>query len=194
MSHCTSTQVSVLQKAVHPEPATCITVLQQKFLSNKTQFIKNQQRGSLYLNRRFCPTRRISPRTSNLCLDLPVHERLSKKRQFTKNHLSGLYLPVHERLSNKRQFTKNHQSVSEVNLPVLERLSNKRQFTKNHQSVSEPTCARASVQQEAAQKEPPKRVCTYLCTSVYPTLKREFTTTTKQKTKEQKKSKNCVSL
>ena len=72
MYQCTSTEVFVQQDAVHTEPAAWVTVPQQTFLSNKTNF-------------------------TNLCLDLPVHERLSKKRQFTKNHLSGLYLPMHER-------------------------------------------------------------------------------------------------
>ena len=143
MPHCTSTQVSVLQKAVHPEPATCITVPQQTFLSNKTNFTKNQQpvsgptcarasvqkeaihqeppkRVCTYLCTSVCPTISSSARTTKACL----------------------YLPVHERLSNKRQFTKNHPSVSG------------------------PTCARTSVKQEAVQQEPPKRVWTYLCTNV----------------------------
>ena len=134
--NCTSTEVFVQQDAVHTEPAAWVTELQQTFLSNKTNF------------------------TKNLCLDLPVHECLSKKRQFTKNHLSGLYLPVHERCPTTGGSPRTTKAC--LCLPVHERLSNKRQFSKNHQSVSGPTCARTT-------KEPLKRVWTHLCTSVCPT-------------------------
>ena len=137
------------------------------------------KRVCTYLCTSVCPTRGSSPRTTKACLYLPVHERLSNKRQFTKNHqsVSG---PTCARASVQQEAV--HQEPPKrvrtylctsvcptrgssprttkacLDLPVHERLSNKRQFTKNHQSVSGPTCARASVQQEAVHQEPPKRV------------------------------------
>ena len=122
------------------------------------------------------------------CMDLPVHEQLFINRQSPKTqqcvslHLSVSFCPTRGSSPEpqKRVCTYLCTSVCPtrgssqrttqacLDLPVHERLSNKRQFTKNQKPVSVPTCARASVQQEAVHQEPPKRVWTYLCTSVCP--------------------------
>ena len=145
MPHCTSTQVSVLQKAVHPEPATCINVPQQTFLSNKMNFTKNQQPVSG-----------------------PTCARASVQKEAVHQEPPKRSVSTYARaLSNNRRFTKNHQSVTvltcaraSVQQEAVQQEPPKRVWTYLCTSV----CLT-----KAVHPEPPKRVCTYLCTSVCPT-------------------------